>query len=103
MQQVDALLAYRHLKDTMQFPQGQTGRDLNPPPDHGADPQQPDLELQDLWGRGRIGHLWFSLGALWQMRVSGSLAPLKAMCSQPITKLIHSSSCSPGRARRRAD
>jgi hypothetical protein len=48
LERVDALPAHRHLKNTVRLPQRHAGRHLNPPPDHGADAKQPDLELQEL-------------------------------------------------------
>jgi hypothetical protein len=73
LEQVNALPAHRHLDDTMQFPQGHAGWDLNPTPDHGADAEQPNLELQDFRSWGRIRQPGFEWGALRQVRASRSL------------------------------
>jgi len=48
LEQVDALPADHDLDDTVQLTQGHAGWNLNPPPDHRADAEQPELELQKL-------------------------------------------------------
>jgi hypothetical protein len=57
----------------VQLTQGHAGWDLNPPPDHGTDPEQPNLELQNLRSWRRTRRLGFGWSALWQMKVSRSL------------------------------
>ena len=45
LEQVNALPAHRYLDYTMQLTQCHASWDLNPPPDDGADPEQPYFEL----------------------------------------------------------
>jgi hypothetical protein len=55
LEQVDALPTHYDLDDTVQLPQGHIVWHLNAPPDHGTDPEQPNLELQNLWRIGCLG------------------------------------------------
>jgi hypothetical protein len=76
LEQVNALPAHRYLNDAVQLPQRQAVWHLNPPPDHGAEPDQPDLELQNLRSWRRIRSLGFGWGAFRQMSVSRSFVSL---------------------------
>ena len=53
LKEVDRFPFHRHLKHAVKFVQRHGVRHENAPPDHGADPKQPDLQLQK--NRSRLG------------------------------------------------
>jgi hypothetical protein len=59
--EVDAFPAHGDLDHAMQFAERERGRHQNAPPHHGADPGQPDFDLQDRGG-GRCGVLFRNCG-----------------------------------------
>jgi len=76
---VDALPSHRDLDDTVQLVQCAGARHQHAPPHHGADPEQPNLDLHDLGpvgvGRGP-GSFKNGSGSLRGSRHPASLSPI---------------------------
>ena len=53
LKEMDRFPSHRHLKHAVKFVQRHGVRHKNAPPDHGADPKQPDLQLQKNRSRVR--------------------------------------------------
>src|SRR6185437_15247426 len=100
--EVDTFPAHGNLDHAMQFAERKTGWHQNAPPHHGADPGQPDFDLEDRGGvrRGQQGAFVRNRG-LWPSLHPTKLAPAAPLVLGTPQKVMLSRACRERRTKRR--